>query len=75
VYLAAWIAIAYGVPMIALRSTVDPTRALLFIVSLSVVAAGLRKWRASRARQVRDLVFDEVEPTLTTTLDLTSSRA
>jgi hypothetical protein len=75
VYLVVWIAIAYVLPTIAVRSMADSSMAALLVATLGVLWFALRTWRLLRATRLRQLIFEEVEAPVTTTLDLTSSRA
>lgn len=75
VYLFVWIAIAYRLPAVAVASVGDGRRTAALLGALLTVWAGLRAWRLARAHRLRDLVYDEVDPSATTTVDLSSVRA
>ena len=74
VYLFAWIAIAYRLPTLAVAVVGDLPSTLYLLFAILAVWVALRAWRLSRARRLRELVYEEADPTLATTMELSSVR-
>lgn len=70
VYLAVWLLIAYRLPTIAVWALGDPTRSAWMIGGLLAGWLALRTWRVWRARRLRAFVYEEIEPSATTTIPL-----
>ncbi len=70
VYLAVWLLIAYRLPTIAEWALGDPARSAWLIGGLLATWLVLRTWRVWRARRLRAFVYEEIEPSATTTITL-----
>jgi hypothetical protein len=72
VYLAVWLVIAYRLPVTAVAAVGHVDRSLWLVGLLVSMWAALRVWRLERARHLRGFVYEEVEPSVTTTINLGS---
>lgn len=72
VYLTGWLVIAYRLPTAAVGAVGHVDRSLWLVAALLVTWAALRVWRLARARRLRGFVYEEVEPPVTTTINLGS---
>jgi hypothetical protein len=73
-YLAAWLLIAYALPGAAVSSLGQLDRAVTLVAALAGTWAAIRLWRLTRVRTLLTFVYDEPDPNLTTTIDLSSAR-
>jgi hypothetical protein len=73
VYLAVWLVIAYRLPVTAVAAVGNIDRSLWLVGILLSTWAALRAWRLARARHLRSFVYEEVEPSVTTTINLGSA--
>jgi hypothetical protein len=73
VYLAVWLVIAYRLPVTAVAAVGNIDRSLWLVGILLSTWAALRVWRLARARHLRSFVYEEVEPSVTTTINLGSA--
>jgi hypothetical protein len=74
IYLLAWLSVAYGIPSFAVASLFDPLASVILCTTLTATWASLRAWRIVRARRLTTFIYEAVEPTTTTTIDLSSVR-
>jgi hypothetical protein len=74
VYLSVWSLTTYALPRVAVWALDDVGRSGALIGSLAGGWVGLRLWRLARARQLRGFVYEEVEASATTTINLSSAR-
>jgi hypothetical protein len=74
VYLSAWVTIAYVVPRFAVAGLRDTQTLLALVATLSSLWAALHAWRVLRARTLSRLIYEELDPSITTTIELSSER-
>jgi hypothetical protein len=72
VYLLVWLLTTFQLPTVVVRRLDDPAGVAWVVGTLMIAWAGFRLWRLARARRVRSFVYEEVEPPVTTTIDLSS---
>lgn len=70
VYLFTWLIIAYQLPTLLVRHWAEPGYSPRAVAVLLAVWVALRTWRMSRARLLRSFVYEELEPPVTTTINL-----
>ena len=75
VYLTIWLLIAYRLPTTAVWATGDLARTAWLAGSLIGVWTALRLCRLSRVKRLSGFVYHEIEPPVTTTIDLGPARA
>jgi hypothetical protein len=75
VYGLTWIALAYVTPNVALWALGDAWRSTAVVGFWLTLGLALRTWRLLRTRRLRAFVFEEPDPSIATTIDLSSVRA
>ncbi|MCC7179971.1 MAG: hypothetical protein IT177_16460 [Acidobacteria bacterium] len=70
VYLLVWLLLAYQLPTVAVGALGHLDRSLWLVGTLLAAWTAIRAWRLSRARRLRGFVYDEAEPSATTTINL-----
>jgi hypothetical protein len=73
-YLMTWTFIAYILPGLAVGTLGNLSGAVLLVGLLAATSAALQAWRRSRARRLEGFVYENLEPPVTTTIDLSSAR-
>jgi hypothetical protein len=74
VYVAVWSLTTYVLPRVAVSALDDLGRGVALVGSLAGAWVALRVWRLTRVRCLRGFVYEAVEPSTTTTIDLSSVR-
>jgi hypothetical protein len=74
VYVTAWSLTTYALPRVAVSTLDDLGRGVALVGSLAGAWVALRVWRLTRARRLRGFVYEAVEPSTTTTIDLSWMR-
>ena len=75
VYVLAWIGLSYVMPNVALWALGDAWRSTAVVGFWLTLGLALRTWRLLRTRRLRAFVFEETDPSIATTIDLSSARA
>lgn len=75
VHLMVWITVAYLWPTFAVRAYASVEGAAAMLGGILALWAALHGWRIARTRKLRALIFDELEPAVTTTIRLGAADA
>ena len=73
-YLTLWLLVAYGLPSLALTSLGQVNRSMTLLIGLAGAWLAVRLWRLTRARKLLSFIYEELDPAVTTTIDLSSAR-
>jgi hypothetical protein len=73
VYLTVWSLTTYALPRVAVWALDDHRRSAALVGTLAGVWVAVRVWRLARARKLRVFVYDEIEPSATTSIDWSSA--